>query len=69
MYDHQLHLARNGDHSDHFKQFFLTDDPVELLEELDPQSARDQRGRGKSDIVVCLDGTWNENETQDTNVS
>lgn len=72
MDDHQLHLARNGDHADAFMQFF-TDEHIELLERIDPHHGRPEEespvmGRGKLDIVVCLDGTWNENETQNTNV-
>jgi len=71
--DYLLQLARNGDQADVFKQRF-SEDYIELVELVLPQTLHPTEDlpkkahRANLDIVVCLDGTWNENERQDTNV-
>jgi hypothetical protein len=71
--DHLLKLARDGDRADVFEQLF-SEEYIEIVEKMGPQTdpaheeSSDKGHRSRANIVVCLDGTWNDNEMQDTNV-
>jgi hypothetical protein len=66
--DHLLELARDGDHADVFQQLF-SHEYIELVGRVDDESAALGNGRARGmNIVVCLDGTWNGNDLENTNV-
>lgn len=65
--DYLLELARDGDHSDVFEQLF-SHEYIEVVEKIEADDDLQKRPlRGKKNIVVCFDGTWNQNELQNTN--
>ena len=71
--DYLLRLARDGDQADTFNQFYSDHEAIEVVTMMRPPTVGSdenlsvKQGRDPLNIVVCLDGTWNENERQDTN--
>lgn len=72
---HRVDIFRNGDVNDPY-YVLLPDKYLEIVEPTTPRSlgeSDDNRisnrsGRRRMNIVACFDGTWNENETQNTNI-
>lgn len=59
--DYLLELARDGDHSEVFQQLF-SEEYIELIDRIDENASHRRKN-----IVVCFDGTWNQNDLEDTN--
>jgi hypothetical protein len=72
IFDTDIELARGGNSND-IQAYKLEDEYFEIIVPLSGPFAADSnlpglRRRGSMDIVVCFDGTRNENERQNTNV-